>query len=215
MDKNTNEATPHGEIQPLGPYQRIEATLVSKLNLADFQNAVPMLRELGIVNDAAEAARAHRTTQEDVGIFYWPNGLDPETPVPFRRAAEESARAVDETCMSELAALAREVVAGGRRGEDAVAAMARELGMRRLGAASRGRVERAIHQATILQRFRIRLVTAFFVSNCFLNIYFTRDQLLSNRELLKTLYRFFLLLVLLETLTFPLIILCTIILITL
>jgi hypothetical protein len=57
MDKNTNEATSHGEIQPPGPYQRIEATLVSKLNLADFQNAVPMLRELGIVNDAAEAAR--------------------------------------------------------------------------------------------------------------------------------------------------------------
>ena len=30
---------------------RVEATLIAKLNLADFQNAVPMLRELRIVND--------------------------------------------------------------------------------------------------------------------------------------------------------------------
>jgi hypothetical protein len=49
--------------------------------------------------------------------------------------------------MPELVVLAREVVAGGRRGEDAVAAMARELGMGRLGAASRGRVERAMELA--------------------------------------------------------------------
>jgi very-short-patch-repair endonuclease len=94
------------------------------------------------------AAKAHRTTQEDVGIFHWPNGCDPEAPVPFRRAAEESARAVDEICMPELVALAREVLAGGRSGEDAIVAMARELGMRRLGAASRGRFERAVQDAT-------------------------------------------------------------------
>jgi hypothetical protein len=49
--------------------------------------------------------------------------------------------------MPELVALAREVAAGGRRGEEAVVAMVRELGMRRLGAASRGRVERAVRLA--------------------------------------------------------------------
>jgi hypothetical protein len=72
MDKNTNEARPHGEIQPLGPYQRIKAALVSKLNLADFQNAVPMLRELGIVNDAAEAARELELSIESVPAFLKP-----------------------------------------------------------------------------------------------------------------------------------------------
>lgn len=33
---------------------RIDAELIAKLNLADFENAVPMLRELSIVNDADE-----------------------------------------------------------------------------------------------------------------------------------------------------------------
>jgi hypothetical protein len=97
----------------------------------------------------ALAAKAYRTTQEDVGVFYWPNGRDPDVPVPFRRAMEESARAVDEICMPELVALAREVLAGGRRGEEAVVAMGRELDMRRLGAASRGRVEGVIRKADI------------------------------------------------------------------
>jgi hypothetical protein len=36
---------------------RIEATLVAKLNLADFQNAVPMLRELSITNASESDAR--------------------------------------------------------------------------------------------------------------------------------------------------------------
>jgi len=93
----------------------------------------------------ALAAKSHRATQEDVGTFYWPNGRDPEAPVPFRRAADESARAVDEICMPELMALAREVLAMGKRGEEVMIAMARELGMRRLGAANRGRIERAVN----------------------------------------------------------------------
>ncbi|HOX70095.1 MAG TPA: DNA helicase, partial [Burkholderiaceae bacterium] len=36
---------------------RVEATLIAKLNLADFQNAVPMLRELRIVNDTELAVQ--------------------------------------------------------------------------------------------------------------------------------------------------------------
>lgn len=36
---------------------RLEATLVGKLNLADFQNAVPMLKDLRIVNDTADDLR--------------------------------------------------------------------------------------------------------------------------------------------------------------
>ena len=41
---------------PLAPMElRIDATLISKLNLADFQNAVPMLRELCLVNDTPQS----------------------------------------------------------------------------------------------------------------------------------------------------------------
>jgi hypothetical protein len=97
----------------------------------------------------ALAAKSHRVTQEEVGTFYWPNGRDPEAPVPFRRAAEDSSRTVDEICMSELVALAREVLAGGKLGEGAMVAMARELGLKRLGAAGLGRFERAFREAEI------------------------------------------------------------------
>ena len=36
---------------------RVDVTLVAKLNLADFQNAVPLLRELSITNGTTEDAR--------------------------------------------------------------------------------------------------------------------------------------------------------------
>jgi very-short-patch-repair endonuclease len=45
-------------IEPASPLLRIEAILVSKLNLADFQNAVPLLRELIIVNDSEVAIQS-------------------------------------------------------------------------------------------------------------------------------------------------------------
>lgn len=95
----------------------------------------------------ALAAKAHRMTEEDVGTFYWATGRGPEIPVAFRRAADESARAVDEICMPELLALAHEVLAGGKTGEGAIVAMARELGLQRLRAANRGRFEKAMLQA--------------------------------------------------------------------
>jgi very-short-patch-repair endonuclease len=91
----------------------------------------------------ALAAQNHPVTQEEVGTFYWPAGKGPETPIPFRRAADEAARSVDEICMPELAALAREVIASGKDGESAIVAMARVLGLQKLRAASRGRFERA------------------------------------------------------------------------
>lgn len=90
------------------------------------------------------AALTHRMTEEDVGIFYWPKRFDAETPMVFRRASEDSARTVDEICISELLALAREVRASGKGGEDAVATMARELGLQVLRVTSRGRLEGAM-----------------------------------------------------------------------
>ncbi|QXP91948.1 DUF3320 domain-containing protein [Methylococcus capsulatus] len=95
----------------------------------------------------AVAAKVHRITQEDIGTFYWPADKSPEIPFAFRRAADESARTVDEICMPELVALAREVMAGGKVGDEVLLNMARELGLQRLRAASRGRLEKAMQQA--------------------------------------------------------------------
>ena len=49
--------TPEGDKKSERLGVRIDATLVTKLNLADFQNAVPMLRELSITNPSKEDAR--------------------------------------------------------------------------------------------------------------------------------------------------------------
>jgi very-short-patch-repair endonuclease len=93
------------------------------------------------------ASKSHRMTEEDVGTFYWATRQSPEMTIAFRRSADESARTVDEICMPELVALVREVVATGKRGEDAIVAMARELGLQRLRAVSRGRFEKAMQEA--------------------------------------------------------------------
>ena len=93
------------------------------------------------------ATKSHRMTEEDVGTFYWPNGRGPEAPIAFRRAADATARAVDEICMQELVALARDVLDIGKVGEAAIVAMARELGLHSLRTASRGRFEQAVQKA--------------------------------------------------------------------
>ena len=95
----------------------------------------------------ALAASAHRSTSEEGGTFFWPSDLEPGAVIGFRRAAEDSARSVDEVCLQELTALARDVLATGLTAEAAVLAMARELGLQRLRAASRGRFEEAMARA--------------------------------------------------------------------
>ncbi|MGJ7497823.1 DUF3320 domain-containing protein [Variovorax sp. RT4R15] len=56
--KNSNQTTPQkpAGVAPI-PTVRLEATTVEKLNLADFQNAVPMLKSLCIANDVDTALR--------------------------------------------------------------------------------------------------------------------------------------------------------------
>lgn len=54
--------------------RRIKATLVSTLNLADFQNAVPLLRDLRIVNDATDEVR-----ELELGLTSGPAFLKPKT----------------------------------------------------------------------------------------------------------------------------------------
>lgn len=86
----------------------------------------------------------HLVAQEKVGTFYWSAGKGPETPVPFRRAADETTRTAVEICTLELVALAREVIARGKDVETTIVAMTQVLGGRRLGAASLWRFESAV-----------------------------------------------------------------------
>lgn len=46
--------------------------------------------------------------------------------------------------MVELAGLAKKVIADGNTGESAITAMAREIGLHQIRAASRGRIEKAM-----------------------------------------------------------------------
>ncbi|MBU1223814.1 MAG: DUF3320 domain-containing protein [Gammaproteobacteria bacterium] len=92
----------------------------------------------------ALASRQFKTTQEDVGAFYWQAGQNPDGPIAFRRPAEDAARAVDEICMAELGALAKKVMSDGSLGEGVITAMAREIGLHQIRAASRGRLEKVM-----------------------------------------------------------------------
>ena len=96
-----------------------------------------------------QIARQHfATTEESVGTFYWPRELAAGAAVAFRwPASEEGARGVAEICEQELLTLARWTVNSGKSGEDAVIAMAREVGLLQLRAASRGRLEAALVKA--------------------------------------------------------------------
>lgn len=92
----------------------------------------------------------YRTTDEDVGTFYWPEHLNPAEEPPFRKPTDEdSVRAADEISLPELASLARAVIGGGTEGEEAYRAMARKLGLQQLRAASRTRLESAVRSLSL------------------------------------------------------------------
>jgi len=94
------------------------------------------------------AQQQFKTTEEVVGTFYWPRELEPSEEVPFRWPIDEdSTRGVEEICDAELFSLARHVFRRGLSEQDALIAMARELGLQRLREASRGRLERALSRA--------------------------------------------------------------------
>ena len=90
------------------------------------------------------AQRHHAETREDVGVFFWSGPRGTGAAVAWRRAGDEATRPVDEICMEELCALARRAVQMGHRDEALLIAMARELGLAKLRAASRARLERAV-----------------------------------------------------------------------
>jgi len=83
------------------------------------------------------------STDEDVGTFFWAQGRGPEIAVAFRSGSEDG-RAVDEICMAELMSLAAKVSAEGKVGDNAIIAMARELGLHRVRTVTRVRFEKAL-----------------------------------------------------------------------
>ena len=96
------------------------------------------------------ARRLFKTTEEDVGTFYWPERLPPGSAVTFRPPGPDAQRSMDEVCIQELVALAESVVNPAATDDENLVLMARELGISRLRASSRGRLEEA------LTRFRAR-----------------------------------------------------------
>lgn len=91
------------------------------------------------------ARQRYGSTEEASGSYYWPDAGAVGTAVAFRWPAnDDSARGVDEICEQELVSLARWVIESGRTGEDALIAMAREIGLSKLRAASRARLEQIL-----------------------------------------------------------------------
>jgi very-short-patch-repair endonuclease len=88
------------------------------------------------------ALRAHAVTKEDGGVFLWPTKNVPVA-VPFRRPVPGYLRPVEEIAIQELSGLAGEFLSNGYDIDAGIGAMARELGLQRLRAASRLRLEEA------------------------------------------------------------------------
>jgi very-short-patch-repair endonuclease len=94
---------------------------------------------------ASIARQAHRHTVEDIGDFYWPTHIIDDSSVLFRRPGDEdSIRATDEISLAELGALALELTAKGKQGDALLLAMSREMGLHKLTASSRARLEKAV-----------------------------------------------------------------------
>lgn len=99
----------------------------------------------------AVARQMFRTTEETVGTFYWPENLTAGSTVPFRPVGPDTQRSMDETCMEELIDLARSVADPTTTDDEILTAMARELGLARLRASSRGRLEEALTRLRAMQ----------------------------------------------------------------
>lgn len=67
-----DDTKPTVESEPVRQRVAVDVTLISKLNLADFQNAVPMLRELSIVNNTEEEAKDIELSIESAPAFLKP-----------------------------------------------------------------------------------------------------------------------------------------------
>jgi very-short-patch-repair endonuclease len=87
------------------------------------------------------ATQHYKSDAEDIGTFFRLKA-DGDA-IGFRRPADGTARSVDEISLTELKALAIEMLQAGHDNESGVTAMAREIGLRKLTAVSKVRLERA------------------------------------------------------------------------
>lgn len=93
------------------------------------------------------ADREHSKVEEEAGQFYWPRHLPNRESITYRQPADaENIRPLDEVCSLEILALARSLAAQGVSGEDLVYAMARELGLSKVSATNRARIQGVIDQ---------------------------------------------------------------------
>lgn len=91
------------------------------------------------------ARRLFDSTEEAGGTFYWPRGVDIQAKFDFRWPSDDdSARGIEEICEPELVSLALWVLGNGKIGEEALVSMARKMGLLKLRAASRARLENAL-----------------------------------------------------------------------
>lgn len=157
------EAAPENAVEAVDPESffesRYDATLIAMIRY--------VIKEEGPVRDdvlVRRIARAHgfaragarirgrilelaqsqaTKTRETVGDFFWSPDIQPGASLVYRRPQAGQFRAADETALPELRALARVIGSQGLDGDDAIEAMARELGLQRLRAATRTRLEEA------------------------------------------------------------------------
>jgi hypothetical protein len=94
------------------------------------------------------ASQHFRGDAEDVGTFFQAKGESADVQIQFRRPIDGTARSVDEISLAELRALAFDLMQAGHDEESGVPAMAREVGLRKLNAGSRMRLEMAWSSAT-------------------------------------------------------------------
>ena len=91
------------------------------------------------------AGQDHRTTLEADGTFYWPSHYETDGQVRFRRPSDgESFRSVDEISLPELQSLARHLIDVGTPSDGLLQGMAKEIGLQKVSAQSRARLEQAI-----------------------------------------------------------------------
>lgn len=94
---------------------------------------------------ASVADREQSKVEDELGQFYWPRRLADRESIVYRQPADaNSIRPVDEICGLELLALARSLADQSLVGDDLLYAMARELGLSKVSASTRARVQGVI-----------------------------------------------------------------------
>jgi very-short-patch-repair endonuclease len=91
---------------------------------------------------AAVIGTEHARTQEEERVILWPAGMTASAIIPYR-TAPTSTRSHADVPIAELAGLVRSLAARGP-GQDVVRRLAAELGLARLEAGTRSRLERAV-----------------------------------------------------------------------